>query len=66
MLIFVEKMLNFVFITTKLGHIEKSIEDRMHEWSPLGKKISNSTGFSLGILKHASGFPSLAQFGIPE
>ena len=27
---------------------------------------TSETGFSLGILKHASGTPCLAQFGVPE
>ena len=32
----------FVFITTKLHHIEKSTENRMHERNSLGKKNDNS------------------------
>ena len=32
----------FVFITTKLHHIEKSTENRMHERNSLGKKNGNS------------------------
>ena len=36
------RQLFFVSISTKLHHIEKSTEDRMHERSPLGKKINNS------------------------
>ena len=32
----------FVFITTKLRHIEKSTEERMHERNLLGKKTDNS------------------------
>ena len=30
------------------------------------KTEKNLAGFSLGILKHASGTPCLAQFGVPE
>ena len=36
----------------------------MGQWSRTG--LGHGAGFSLGILKHASGTHCLAQFGVPE